>query len=540
MEDSVTRWTHAAAGAALPLALAMSALTVPAAWAGGPTTSSSPVVTTTEGAVRGATTEGVDRFLGIPYAASPTGDLRWRAPRPAAPWSDTREATEFGDPCPVLPSTNGPRSETEDCLVVNVWRPAGTHAGDGLPVHVFIHGGGLVNGSSGQNDETKLATEADVIGVSFNYRLGVLGFLRTPGLAAEDPDAGNYGFLDQQAALRWVERNIAAFGGRADRVTIDGESAGAWSVCGHVVSPGSRDLFSAAMMQSGSCASQTPARAEERGAEFLEATGCTDPATATTCLRAAPVGRLLDDSATFSARFVSDTPSFPEAPDAAVMAGRFPRMPLLIGANRDEGRTFAQDFIDKDRAAYEEFVTGTFGDRADDVFAHYPWPATSDRFTAAYVVGAIQTDAGLIAGIGGCPNRTLTQTFARWTRTYAYEFAHRTGPGLVPIPGYVWGAGHAAELAYIWPSFNNGTPIAPLFDAAEGQLAGEMVQYWGAFTGLGRPRVADQAEWPRFREDGETLSLRAGGASAVIGNADYDAEHQCAFWSTMPLTDVTA
>ncbi len=499
-----------------------------------------PVVRTDSGAVAGASSDGVQRFLGIPYAAAPVGALRWRAPRQAPRWHGVRDATQFGNSCPVLPSTNGPRSETEDCLVVNVWRPAGTTAHGRLPVHVFIHGGGLVNGSSAQNDESKLVREAGVIGVSFNYRLGVLGFLRVPGLAAENADAGNYGFLDQQAALRWVRRNIGAFGGRADRVTIDGESAGGWSVCGHLVSRGSRGLFARAMIQSGSCSSQSPARAVERGTAFATAAGCADPATAAACLRAAPVGRLLDASSDFGARFVSGTPSFPKAPASAVAAGRFARVPLVIGANRDEGRTFAQDFIGADRASYEGIVRSVFTTRADDVLAQYPWPATPDRFTAAYLVGAIETDAGLIAGIGGCTNRSLTRTFAHWTRTYAYEFAHRTGPGLTPIPGYVWGAGHAAELAYIWPSFDNGTPIAPLFDAGERRLAREMTGYWGAFTRHGHPGVPEQVRWPRFDKHGSTLSLRAGGRSTVITNARYDAEHRCGFWATMPPLDLTA
>ena len=528
--------TRAVACAALPLAL-FTAIGLPAATASAET---SPTVVTDRGAVRGAVTGGVERFLGIPYAAAPTGALRWWPPQSAATWTGVRDATQFGNPCPVLPSTNGPRSETEDCLVINVWRPAGTTARDNLSVHVFIHGGGLVNGSGAQMDESKLVAETGVIGVSFNYRLGVFGFLRIPGLAAENPDAGNYGFLDQQAALRWVQRNIAAFGGKTHRVTIDGESAGGWSVCGHLVSASSQGLFSRAMIQSGSCSSQTPARAEQRGAAYAAAAGCADPATAPACLRAASVGQLLDTSTDFAARFVSGTPSFPEAPDDAVAAGRFAQVPVVIGANRDEGRTFAQGFIGADRAAYEGFVRGIFGNRADDVFAHYPWPATSDQFTAAYLIGAIETDSGIIAGIGGCPNRALTRTFADWTKTFAYEFAHRAGPGLTQIPGYVWGAGHAAELAYIWPSFNNGTPIAPLFNASEQQLAREMVQYWGAFTEHGWPRVAGQTAWPRFDKDGSTLSLRAGGQSAVIDNATYDAEHQCAFWATMPAIDLTA
>ncbi len=442
----LARWTRAAAVAALSMVAGMTALVAPAAYA-----DESPVVVTDRGSVSGAVARDVERFLGIPYAAAPTGRLRWKAPRRAGAWDEVRDATSFGNPCPVLPSTNGPRSETEDCLVANVWRPAGATAGDDLPVHVFIHGGGLVNGSGSQNDESKLVHESGVVGVSFNYRLGVLGFLRTPELAAEDADAGNYGFLDQQAALRWVKRNIAAFGGAPGRVTIDGESAGGWSVCGHLVSTGSQRLFSRAMIQSGSCSSQTRARAVQRSAPFVEATGCSEAAVPVACLRREPIAELLDASQGFvdavAGRFVSRTPSFPEAPAEAVHNGHFKRVPLVIGANQDKGRTFAAGFIGADEAVYRGFVRQVFGERASDVLAHYPRPADPDRFTAAYLVGAIQTDAGLIAGIGGCANRALTDTFARWTRTYAYEFAHRTGPGLTQVPGYVWGAGHAAELA---------------------------------------------------------------------------------------------
>jgi carboxylesterase type B len=235
---------------------------------------------------------------------------------------------------------------------------------------------------------------------------------------------------------------------------------------------------------------------------------------------------------------VADTPSLPNAPADAVAAGSFPHVPLLIGANRDEGRTFAQVFIGADRAAYEGFVRGVFAGRADEVLQHYPWPSTADRFTAAYLIGAIATDAGLITGIGGCPSRSLIATFARWTPTYAYEFHNRIGPGLTQIDGYVWGAGHAAELAYIWPSFHQGTPIAPHFDRGDRQLARQMVQYWGAFTSVGRPRVPGQARWPRFDRRQATLSLRAGHRSRVIDDATYAAEHQCAFWATMPQIDL--
>ncbi|MGW3108746.1 carboxylesterase/lipase family protein [Streptomyces sp. NPDC001100] len=501
-------------------------------------TSAATVVPTDKGPVRGAVSHGVERFVGIPYAAAPTGSLRWTPPRPAARWTGVREATAFGNPCPVLPSGNGPRSETEDCLDVNVWRPAGVRTGARLPVHVFIHGGGLTNGSGAQNDESKLVRETGVIGVSLNYRLGVFGFLGLPALTKEGGESGNYGFMDQQAALRWVQRNIAAFGGNPGAVTVDGESAGGWSVCGHLVSPGSRGLFARAVIQSGSCPSVPEAQAETAGAAFARQAGCdsTDRAAALGCLRSASVGTLLDASRTFSADFVDGTPTFPVNVRQAVDSGHFTRVPMLVGANRDEGRTFAQGYIGASKEAYLAFVRGVAGNRADEVLARYPWPETSDAYTAAYLVGAIMTDSGLISGIGGCGQRSLVRTFERYTPTYSYEFDHRTGPGLTQIPGYVWGAGHAAELAYIWPSFDNGTPIAPLFNAAERRLAREMTRYWGAFTRTGRPHVVGQDAWPAYHSGkGLTLSLRAGGRSALIDDVQYSAEHQCSLWDTIAV-----
>ncbi|MFI0773207.1 carboxylesterase/lipase family protein [Streptomyces sp. NPDC021212] len=523
-----------ALGGALVMSLAVVGLLPATASATAPT-----AVATDKGAVRGATSKGVERFLGIPYAAAPTGSLRWKPPRPAARWTGVREAADFGNPCPVLPSGNGPRSETEDCLDVNVWRPSGVRAGARLPVHVFIHGGGLTNGSGSQNDESKLVKETGVIGVSLNYRLGAFGFLGLPALTEEGGESGNYGFMDQQAALRWVQRNIAAFGGNPGEVTIDGESAGGWSVCGHLVAPGSRGLFARAMIQSGSCRSGPQARAEAAGTAFARQAGCDGTAQAAVldCLRSASAGTLLDASRTFSAGFVDGTPTFPTGPREAVDSGAFTRVPVVVGANRDEGRTFAAGYIGAGKEAYLAFVQNLAGARADEVLARYPWPDTSDRYTAAYLIGAIMTDSGSVAGIGGCGLRSLARTLERYAPTYAYEFDHRTGPGLTQIPGYVWGAGHAAELAYIWPSFNNGTPIAPLFNADERRLAREMTRYWGAFTKTGRPAVARQTVWPGYhRGKGLMLSLRAGGRSALIDDDRYSTEHQCAFWDTMPGT----
>jgi carboxylesterase type B len=496
---------------------------------------SSLVVVTDRGAVRGTRADGVDSFLGIPYAAPPVGALRWRAPQPPRAWTGIRAATQYGARCAALASTNGPRSDAENCLFVNVQRPTGSGRGWHLPVYVFIHGGGLVNGSSNQAGGEKIVRETNAIVVSMNYRLGVFGFLGLPGLESVRGN-GDFGFLDQQAALRWVQRNIAAFGGDARRVTVGGESAGGWSVCGHLTAPSSRGLFARAMIQSGSCWSRTQAETEAAGLGYARAVGCTDAATVVPCLRSKPETALLDASPSFSPRLTSGTSVLPVPPQTAVERGRFARVPIVNGANRDEGRTFAQGDIGWTRAQYEAWVRTTFGANANAVLARYPWPARSDRFTAAYLAGAILTDSGFVGGgIGGCATLRLTETFARFTRTYAYEFDARNGPGLTPIPGYVWGAGHAAELAYLFPSFDNGTPIAPTFNAGERQLARNMVQYWGGFVFTGSPNARGQAYWPRYNLTHRIMSLRPAGESRTISRAAYRNEHQCAFWDSLSI-----
>ncbi len=514
------------------LAVALLGATAPA-WASDSAATTSLVVRTDKGDVGGKRVDGVDSFLGIRYAAAPVGRLRWRAPQPARPWHGVATATAFGNRCPALVSTNGARSTTEDCLFVNVQRPTGDGPAGGLPVYVFIHGGGLTNGSSNQVDGAKIVRQTDAVVVSMNYRLGVFGFLGLPGLAHAVGN-GNFGLMDQQAALRWVRRNIAAFGGDPARVTVGGQSAGGWSVCAHLVAPNSHRLFAQAMMQSGSCASQTEADTETAGAAYATTVGCTNEATAVTCLRAEPTGTLLDASADFAPAPTSDTSVLPEAPQDAVAAGTFARVPIVIGDNRDEGRTFAQGDIGLTQEQYEAKVRGAFGADADAILAHYPWPATSDRFTAAYVAGAVDTDAGLVAGIGGCPDLSLLNDFSRYTRTYAYEFDARHGPGLTDLQGYVWGAGHAAELPYLFPSFDNGTPIAPTFNAGERELARDMVQYWGGFVFHAHPEAQGRATWPGYNATHRIMSLRAGGRSTTISEATYRGEHQCDFWESLP------
>jgi len=488
-----------------------------------------PVVRTEAGALRGTQDARVDSFLGVPYARPPVGALRWQAPGPVQRWSGVRDATEFGNRCPAAASTNGPRSETEDCLYLNVFRPTGTRPGQRLPVYFWIHGGGLVNGSSNQHDGSLIVRLEHVVVVSINYRLGVFGFLAHPALTAEAGQSGNYGLLDQQAAMQWVRRNIGAFGGNPRDVTIGGESAGGFSVCAHLSAPGSRGLFDGAIIQSGSCPSQTTAQGETAGTSIATAHGCTDSATAVACLRARSPGQLIDGPQ--YASFVHGGPVLPESPDAAVRAGRFVRVPMIIGSTRDEGRTFLRGNIGMTEAQYVAFVRAAFGAQADAILARYPWPANADQFTPAYLTAAIFTDSGRIAGLGGCPTLRFIRDVAAYTRVFGYRFDHRTGPGLTPEPvGYEWGAGHAAELAYHWPSFDNGTPIAPTFDAAERRLAVDMVHYWGAFVRTAQPRAPFAAPWPSYNRAATIQSLRAGGRSVPVPVNVMGTEHNCDLW----------
>ena len=489
-----------------------------------------PVVRTRSGAVRGRAVEGVEAFLGLPYAAPPVGKLRWRPPQRVRSWRGVRDATEFGARAAAAESANGPRSEAEDCLFVNVWRPMGTSERARLPVYVFIHGGGLLNGSSNQADMTQFVQATGVVGVSLNYRLGVLGFLAHPTLSEESGESGNWGLMDQQAALAWVRDNIARFGGDPKRVTVGGESAGGWSVCAHLVAPGSRGLFAGAMVQSGSAPSVSLQDAEGMGFQIAEALGCTG-LDALDRLRALPVGALIDVAYPGEVpKPVHFTPFLPAPVHESIRAGVFQRVPVVVGATRDEGRTFLKGGLGWDGAQYAAWVREWFGAKAEKVLAEYPWPEDADGFTGAYLAGEVVTDCGAFDGIGGCGNLRLTREMARHTRVWAYEFAHRTGPGLTPEPaGYEWGAGHAAELAYLFPSFDNGTPIAPRFGEVERRLSREMTARWGGFVAKGVPEPEGLAPWPAFNDAGVVLSLRGEG-SVPVPEADIARQHRWAFW----------
>ncbi len=284
-------------------------------------------------------------------------------------------------------------------------------------------------------------------------------------------------------------------------------------------------------MQSGSCISIPLAEAQKRAATIADQVGCKG-ADAAACLRATTAGKLIDVPYPGIAALPTDgTSLLPIAPRKAVADGNFQRVAILFGSNRDEGRTFRQGDIGWKESDYTKWVSDTFGAKADKVLAQYPWPSNADAYTGAYLSGAIFTDAGLAVGIGGCPSFELAQDLAKYAPVYAYEFGHRTGPGLTREHGaYQWGAGHAAELAYLFPSFNNGEPITPLFNAGERALASHMKSYWGAFVKQGVPTDKTGAAWPLFNGASQVLSLEAGDGSFVLSPEMLAREHDCPLW----------
>lgn len=490
------------------------------------------VVKTAGGAVRGQAMTNYTQWLGIPYAAAPLGELRWKAPQPSRPWTEVRDGSKPGSAC-VQGSGWDPGYEkptlNEDCLYINVYRPAGVAADARLPVFFWIHGGGLRGGAGYDTDPRKFLNLGKVMFVTFNYRLSALGFLAIPGLTAEDRDAvGNYGMLDQQAALRWVHANIAAFGGDPAQISIAGQSAGGRSVCNQIVSPTNKGLFVRAFHQSGGCGSISIAEAEKQGARFAAALGCNDAATALACLRGKSTEEVF---ATFDAIRISTTVyggrHFPVDPREAVRTGNFNRVPVVMGQTRDE-RTqsvfAARDYLGKPvtSAQYAAELQSRYGANAAKVAAQYPvggyWSPTI----------ALSTSEGDELS---CQRRNLYRDFSRHTSVYAYEFDERDAPAFVSIwrlnANFPFGATHVNELGYLFDYLRQALP----FSTEQGELSDQMIRYWSNFVQNGDPNGPGVPSWPAYSpaQDNQ-MSLRAG-ATAI--KTSFGADHQCDFWQAL-------
>jgi para-nitrobenzyl esterase len=504
---------------------------------------SAPVVNTAGGAVRGKTAGTTDEFLGIPYAAPPVGSLRWRPPQPAAGWKGVRDATAFAPNCAQPGGTPfGIASTSEDCLYLNVYAPAGSqHSAGGRPVMVWIHGGGYWLGESQDYDPAKLAADGTIV-VTINYRLGALGFLAHPALTDHPGgSSGNYGLMDQQAALRWVQRNIGQFGGDSRNVTIAGESAGGLSVLSQLASPGAHGLFNRAIVESGTFAlNQTPlADAEKAGQAFAAKAGCASQTAA--CLRSLPVSTILADQGTsgFTPGVVDGT-VLKQPIATALASGQFNRVPIINGTNHDEQRLFIalglsinfghtttlQDSTIT-AANYQPLIASTLGvsaAAAATIAAQYPLSAYS---SPAIAFSALDTDS-----VFACPALNVDQWTSRYVPTFAYEFNDENAPErfLSPLAGFPYGAAHESELQYLFGLPNPPTPLPGVLTGAQQQLSASMQHYWATFAAQGSPSSADQPRWPAFgRHSQQLLSLVAPQPKV---ETDFAAEHHCGFWAS--------
>jgi para-nitrobenzyl esterase len=462
-------------------------------------------VRTDAGAVRGTTTadDTMRVYKGIPYAAPPVGDLRWKSPQPVASWSDVRQTVEFAPRCAqghiyddmVFRDKGG----SEDCLYLNVWTPAASAEGR-RPVMVWIHGGGFIAGASSEprQDGENLARKGVVV-VTLNYRLGVFGFLAHPDLTKESEHkaSGNYGLLDQVAALDWVHRNIAAFGGDPGNVTIFGESAGSLSVSALMASPLTRGLFQKAIGESGAFFGSTlPAKpldqAEHTGVEFAKSMG-TDSIAA---LRAKSTEEILQASLKpHPFRFSADLDGYflPEAVSAIYASGKQAHVPLLAGWNADEGSY--HQILEKDPPTPENFakhIHALYPGKADALLKLYPATteaevkrAGSDLAGARFIAFGTWKWIDVHTATGGSP-------------VYRYEF-DQAPPPAVGDKGESRGAYHSAEIEFVFGALpSKNLP----WNADDAKLSDLMGMYWTNFAKIGNPNGQGLPEWPIYNADG--------------------------------------
>ena len=449
-------------------------------------------------------TAGVRAFQGIPYGAPPVGDLRWRPPAPAQPWTGVLKAERFGMASmqPIRPSNPLMRPPdppaSEDSLYLNVWTPA-TSAGDKLAVLLWIHGGGNTSGTASMphyNGE-RLAAKGVVV-VSINYRLGLFGWMAHPELTAESPhkSSGNYALLDMIAALKWVQANIAAFGGDPARVTIWGQSAGASNASALIASPLANGLFSRAILVSGGgllggggpAAAATLAVAEQRGAELGERVGARSLA----ALRALPAERLRNER--YQAGSITDGWVLPESVAVRVRQGRNNLVGILIGSTADDAPRLAPG-LEK----YKEQNTRTYGDRAAEFFLTYP--ATTD----AQAKAAHGRFAGDRAAVNS-RNRLEVEYGLGNRNLYLFYFSRI--PPLPANPNVVAGSSeslnlgsyHGAELVYAFGTLKTRAwPWTP----RDFTLSEEMMTYWTQFAKDGTTQAVGIPDWPAWTPEGD-------------------------------------
>ena len=523
-------------------------------------------VSTDKGVVEGFKQSGLLEFLGIPFAAPPIGNLRWRPPAEHAAWQTPKSAKSFGPTCAQITELGvfaGPANSNEDCLYLNVYTPAVTTT-EKLPVIFWIYGGGNVDGESNDYDGSKMANMGHTVVVTINYRLNLFGFLAHPALDGEGHLFGNYGLLDQQSAMRWVRRNIAAFGGDPGNITVGGQSAGASDTGLNLISPYAAGLFDRAIIESGAAylAVAPLATAEAKATAFSVAAGCgsgTDAATAA-CLRQLPASTIVALSGTPSANgpyiagTMIDGQIVPSGAASAFAAGRFTHMPIMNGSVEDEGDFFIaiqEYFSGPPRRAItktdvETYVAGVFGGNAGPGGSPPAYPqGTVQRILSEYPsyaytkpqlrLDAIETDVMV------CRTQHADHLLVGQVPVYAYEFQDRTAPFYFPtLPGFTSLAYHTSDIQYLFPLWHGGDLGTPhMLHGKQQTLSNELVTAWTNFAWTGNPNAHGQTPWPEYKNNKNAASFLAENIPVLTTFSDnsFTAEHKCAFWNDLLVYD---
>lgn len=564
---------------------------------GGSTQSLAPVVQISSGSVQGlirsytappsatnlaSSSYSVYEYRGIPYALPPTGERRWTLPSPVTNLGPgVFKAYNFGPACPQQARFNlTEASSNEDCLSINVTTPAGTKAGDNLPVLIWIHGGAFIGGSSNLYRLDKLAAEGGLVVVSMNYRLGALGFMPNPAFQTTSSSGtynGNYGIEDQRLAMRWVQENIAAFGGDKANVTIAGESAGAASVCMHLLAPTQvTGLFHKAIVQSAGCLSTLPTVTEAQAsglasASIQAALGCPTNSNTLACMQSKTVEQILEQQAAYSAanpldiapfRPVTGDPStglvnttIPSSFQYAATNNLLVSVPLLMGGTKEEMGLYVGYYWQGALAGYNPPINnstinwwlGEFypGKSVSNIINQYPELNSSNSSDVAKTFGQVLSDYNPEIGLNNClylqTSNVLKNYFTRNSLPnnpiYQFEFDDPDAPvcrvGIAePCPPWNMGSVHSSELNYLFPNLSNTSAInAPDLSPASQALANQMVKYWSRFAYTSNPNGHNLPNWPLYQgaNTSSVMFLKPGN----VGPYNSDEAHKCTlFWAT--------
>lgn len=489
------------------------------------------------------------RFFGVPYAAPPVGPLRWCYPRPVSLWSGVRDATKPPMGAPQGSGSSAKDITNEDCLYLNITVPRRASGHSHKPVMVWLHGGGFSGGKGISYDPQRMAVAGDVIVVTVEFRLNIFGCFGFPGLE----DSGTFILLDQQAALRWIQRNIAAFGGDPKNVTLFGESGGAIATCGQLTSPSAKGLFQKVILQSGAATTSWPRNAanlgpigslwrpidevERAGEELAVGMGCPEPrgsAAALAWLRNQPASKLLLHSGDFASAAYGGA-VLPIHPAVALKEGRFFSMPILSGFTRHEGRALALGMqmtsggTPMTEEAYQKLLVEGFGELAGEVQSRYP---STNYSSPGLAWAAVYTDR-----MFACPQLTATRQLARRGPAFVYEFADTNAPGLLPFfPGFPPGASHSGELPFLFDVEKNPIDMTgqhvPLTED-QVALGATMIRYWVQFARSGNPNAKKNPSWPPFSPNDKEpwVQVLNSGPNGIQSSRKVEEEHQCGFWN---------